>query len=84
MAHFGITESTAREYTRALLQKFGCRNRTMVLRTALELGMLLPGADGLNSTSPRVQKSWVTFPSESGWLCIATTGSLRSFRPNRI
>ena len=45
----GIAESTAREYTRALLQKFGCRNRTMVVRTALELGMLLPAADGLNS-----------------------------------
>ncbi|MEI7666080.1 MAG: DUF2887 domain-containing protein [Synechococcaceae cyanobacterium ELA263] len=63
MACFDIAESTAREYTRSLLQKFGCRNRTLVLRTALELGLLLPGADGLNSTSSRVQKSWVTFPS---------------------
>jgi DNA-binding NarL/FixJ family response regulator len=44
----GIAESTTREYTRALLQKFGCRNRTMVVRTALELGLMLPDADGIS------------------------------------
>jgi DNA-binding NarL/FixJ family response regulator len=37
----GIAGSTAREYTRSLMQKFGVRNRTMVVRRALELGLLL-------------------------------------------
>jgi DNA-binding NarL/FixJ family response regulator len=37
----GIAESTAREYTRSLMQKFGVHNRTMVVRRALELGLLL-------------------------------------------
>ena len=41
----GIAESTAREYTRSLLQKFGARNRTMVVRRGVELGLLL-GANG--------------------------------------
>jgi DNA-binding NarL/FixJ family response regulator len=44
----GIAESTPRVYISALLQKFGCRNRPMVMRTALELGLLLPGADGIS------------------------------------
>lgn len=38
----GIAESTAREYTRSLLQKLGARNRTMVVNRAVELGLLQP------------------------------------------
>lgn len=37
----GIAESTAREYTHSLLQKLGAHNRTMVVRRAMELGLLL-------------------------------------------
>ncbi|MFZ0409620.1 MAG: response regulator transcription factor [Cyanobium sp.] len=44
----GIAESTAREYTRSLLQKLGARNRTMVVRRAVELGLLLSA----NSSAP--------------------------------
>ena len=44
----GIAESTTREYTRALLQKLGARNRTLAVRLAMELGLLDQGSDGLN------------------------------------
>lgn len=42
LAHrLGIAESTAQEYTRSLLKKFNVPNRTMLVRTALELGLLV-------------------------------------------
>jgi DNA-binding CsgD family transcriptional regulator len=39
----GIAESTTREYTRAVLQKLGARNRTLAVRIALERGLIDEG-----------------------------------------
>lgn len=41
-SRLGIAESTARDYTKNLLQKLGVRNRTQLLSASLERGLIRP------------------------------------------